>query len=143
MSDKRRRKSLSIFRPALSALAPANDSSASADGENTKKKKRPTSFLIPLSSPSSPSSPLFDGPHSQDGYHAESPKIRPRTLQKGSRTSVFGSLRSFHSLEDEEKLTRVNSKASSADEDDDGSENVKGHLGTIVLHHGEVQATGG
>jgi hypothetical protein len=143
MSDKRRRKSLSIFRPALSSLAPVQDPPSSSEGANTIKKKRPPSFLAPLSTPSSPSIPSLDSPHLQDGERADSPKARPRTLQKGSRTSVFGSLRSLHSLDDEEKLSRINSKASSADEDDYGNENNKAHLGTVVLHHGEVQSTGG
>jgi hypothetical protein len=143
MSDKRRRKSLSIFRPNFSVLSSVHDTPQATDGPNTIKKKRPASFLPPISTPSSPSTPSLESPRLQDGDRAESPKTRPKTLQKGSRTSVFGSLKSLHSMDDEDKLTRMNSKASSADEEDYASDNVKGHLGTIVLHHGEVQSTGG
>ncbi|OCT54757.1 leucine rich repeat protein [Cladophialophora carrionii] len=117
MADKRRRKSLSIFRQ-------------KAD---------------PSPSVQIPASPLFEK-HSSEYLHSPveldpaSPKNRPRTLQKSGRASVFGSLRSLHSLDEDEKtaLTRSDSKSSSLQEEVDM--NVKGLLGSKVLQYGEVQA---
>ena len=69
--------------------------------------------------------------------------MRARVLQKGARSSVFGSLRSLRSLDDEERLTITTSKASSLEDDDQvGSGLLKGLFGEHVLHYGEVQ-TGG
>lgn len=53
---------------------------------------------------------------------------------------MFGSFRSLRSLEDDEK-SLGRSKGSSAD-DEDASESRSG-IGSMVLHHGEVQTTGG
>ncbi|OAP56836.1 hypothetical protein AYL99_08948 [Fonsecaea erecta] len=120
MADKRRRKSLSIFRQKMDH-GPTIQIPASP-----LREKRSSDYLP---------SPVDSDP--------SSPKPRPRTLQKASRTSVFGSLRSLHSLDEEEKLalTRSDSKASSFHEDPDM--NVKGLLGHKVLQYGEVQAGGG
>ncbi len=68
-----------------------------------------------------------------------SPRARPRTLQKSGRASVFGSLRSLHSLDEDEKLalTRSDSKASSIQEEADMNITL---FGSTVLQYGEVQA---
>ena len=119
MADKRRRKSLSIFRPKvepnLSLHIPANP----------LLEKLPSDYV---------SSPVESD--------LSSPKSRPRTLQKTGRTPVFGSLRSLHSLDEDEKiaLTRSDSKASSLHEEVEM--NFKGLLGSTVLQYGEVQAGG-
>lgn len=120
MADKRRRKSLSIFRQKLD-VAPSVQAPASPP------EKRPDDYYVP--SPVDPEQP--------------SPKVRPRTLQKANRTSVFGSIRSLHSLDEDEKvaLTRSDSKASSMQEDGDMS--MKGLLGDKVFQYGEVLAGGG
>ena len=117
MADKRRRKSLGLFR----------------------SKAEPSTAL------QMPESPILEnhlGDHLPSPVESipSSPKIRPRTLQKPSRASVFGSLRSLHSLDEDEKLalTRSDSKASSLHEEVDM--NVKGLLGNKVLQYGEVQA---
>ncbi|EXJ79726.1 hypothetical protein A1O3_08009 [Capronia epimyces CBS 606.96] len=119
MADKRRRKSLSIFRQKMDAIPPIQ-----IPGSPTAKLSSDSHLASPIS---------LDQP---------SPKARPKTLQKGSRTSVFGSLRSLHSLDEDEKaaLTRSDSKASSLYED--GEMNIRGLLGDRVLQYGEVQAAG-
>lgn len=119
MADKRRRKSLSLFRQRTEpspAIHIPMDATEKMSGD----------YHIP--------SPV--------GSEHSSPKTRPRTLQKNGRSSVFGSLRSLHSLDGEERaaLTRSDSKASSLQEE--AEMNVKGLLGSKVLQYGEVQAAG-
>ncbi|EXJ80475.1 hypothetical protein A1O1_08620 [Capronia coronata CBS 617.96] len=120
MADKRRRKSLSIFRQKIDAVPPIQIPSRTSAGMRSSDSH--------LASPISSDQP--------------SPKGRPKTLQKSSRSSVFGSLRSLHSLDEDEKtaLTRSDSKASSLQED--GDMNIRGLLGDQVLQYGEVQAAG-
>jgi hypothetical protein len=74
----------------------------------------------------------------------ESPKHgRPRTLQKSSRNSMFGSLRSLQSLEDDEKMIRSTSKASMHEDEISSSDpRFQGLFGKTVLHFGEVQTAG-
>lgn len=119
MADKRRRKSLSIFRQKAEPAPPSSIPSSPAE-------KRTDEYQMPIPADS----------------EQHSPKVRPRTLQKSNRTSVFGSLRSLHSLDEDEKaaLTRSDSKASSVH--DDAEMNIKGPLGTNVLQYGECQAAG-
>ncbi|KAJ9612505.1 hypothetical protein H2200_004102 [Cladophialophora chaetospira] len=120
MADKRRRKSLSLFRQKAESTPmvqiPAN----------------PSPLLEKLSNEYLPS-PADSDP--------ASPRTRPRTLQRSIRTSTFGSLRSLHSLDEDEKvaLTRSDSKASSFQEEVDM--NAKGLLGSKVLQYGEIQAS--
>ncbi|KAK2809748.1 hypothetical protein FQN50_003593 [Emmonsiellopsis sp. PD_5] len=70
---------------------------------------------------------------------------RTKSFQKSMRKSVFGSLRSLGSLDDDQRSTRARSKASSGDEEDlaAGLAHLRCLLGTHVLHHGEVQTAGG
>lgn len=145
---RRRRKSLSIFghSPSPLTVITKNESSRKtypssaipmADGNSTKPKTRPISMLSGRTSHNS-SSPILDGNGSFE--RSESPKLRPRVLQKGSRSSVFGSLRSLRSLDDDERLTDTKSKASSfEDEELAGPTLLKGIFGEQVLHYGEVQ----
>lgn len=115
MADKRRRKSLSLFR-----------------------QKHDHSFRP--STPTNLSTSIVSENVSTSDLDASSPKTRPRTLQKQTRSSVFGSLRSLHSLDGDEKaaLTRSDSKSSSIHEETDMGR--RGLFGNTVLHHGEVQA---
>ncbi|KPI41653.1 uncharacterized protein AB675_9016 [Cyphellophora attinorum] len=118
MADKRRRKSLSIFRQKHEAVPQLT-----------------TSFNP------SPLTPENAVPHSAiDVVDPSSPRSRPRTLQKQSRVSTFGSLRSLQSLDADEKelLKRSDSKNSSTHEDQDMPK--RGLFGNSVLHHSEVQA---
>ena len=112
MGDKHRRKSLSIFKPR-------------ADDET----------LLP--SPSSTADP--EGVE-RDHDNENITMLRSKTLQKTSRASVFGSLRSFTSPDDDEKLIRTESKASSIQEDDYNS--LRDLFGQTVLHSGEAQIAG-
>lgn len=70
------------------------------------------------------------------------------------RKSVFGSLRSLGSVDDDQHSTKARSKGSSGDEDDltasasasasvAGSSHLKNLVGSHVLHHGEVQTSSG
>ncbi|KAL2369943.1 leucine rich repeat protein [Blastomyces gilchristii SLH14081] len=70
---------------------------------------------------------------------------RSKSSQKSMRKSVFGSLRSLGSIDDDQRSTRARSKASSGDEEDLATSlaTLKSLLGNQVLHHGEVQTTGG
>lgn len=70
--------------------------------------------------------------------------LRPRrkSVQHKKRTSMFGNLRSQHSLEDfEGSLSLRRSKASYGDDDDRSL--WRYGAGSMVMHHGEVQTTGG
>jgi hypothetical protein len=150
MSDARRRKSLSIFRPTLPAVSTgsSDDSSAGRGGGIgsiiRKKGGRPLSIFASHSTPSSPSIPNDETADFEKTGLPESPKFRPRILQKGSRASVFGSLKSLRPSEDEDVLTKTESKASSANEESELQGSVQaGLFGSSVLHHGEVQTMGG
>lgn len=59
-------------------------------------------------------------------------------MQK-KRASVFGSLRSLHSLDDDERSLGRSKESPVDDEDLDHRQGI----GSIILHHGEVQTTGG
>ncbi|MCJ1394187.1 hypothetical protein MMC18_007065 [Xylographa bjoerkii] len=147
MSDRRRRKSLSIFRPSVNSLTPIHDGTpSSAPGLSFKKKFRQSSTFSMPPTPTSPlSSPVLERTDSQNSFERSSSPIafpRPRTLQKVSRpSSIFGSFRSLHSLPDEdENLIRTLSTPSSVNEENSSYFDV---LNMIVLHHGEVQSGGG
>ncbi|KAL9112731.1 MAG: hypothetical protein Q9227_003034 [Pyrenula ochraceoflavens] len=145
MSERRRRKSLNIFKPTLTPLSPdrSPDSPSEESLVGRKKKGRHSSILSNFSTPASPASPV-GSPDLESLDKTDSFKVRPRTLQKSSRSSVFGSIRSLRSLEDEEKLSRSYSKASSIDDEEITSVNGSRRLfGDTVIYHGEVQTSGG
>ena len=143
---------MGIFRPSLPAV-----STGSGDNEPSSKtgppsgtaalKKigaRPRSIFPSRSTPSSPSISTYEGSGSEKAGFSESPKIRPKNTQKSSRTSIFGSLNPLRTSEDENQLIRTESKASSTNGDNELSpESSSGLLGSLVLHHGEVQTSGG
>ncbi|KAI9759137.1 MAG: hypothetical protein M1835_000452 [Candelina submexicana] len=137
--DLKRRTSLGFFkRPSLSNLTPINTNTTHNGESSSLRKRRPASFFT--SSPSFEVDRKFGG---KTGSPAtpDSPKSRPRTLMKSDRpTSIFGSLRSKHSPgEEEEKLTKSTSKASSIDEDFEARTVIEGRN---VSLHGWVQSTG-
>ena len=135
----------------MSALTPINEPPDSAPPSGLLKKRRPATFLSssPSSSPtsadmppSSPSTPL-KRTDSQSSLNRFLHKSRPKSLQKSGRpSSIFGSIRnSFHSThEDENGLTRTTSKTDSLYST---ISNAAPNYGTAVLHHGEIQTTGG
>jgi hypothetical protein len=155
-STKSRRKSLNPFtRNSLPGLAHINTSIGNehtgfADGDSdTQKKerkklgKRHSAFSIGPST-NHEVGPSQDGslsPSNSNGSH--SPRVRPRTLQKGRPTSIFGSLgkRSMTYVDEEE----VDNFATSAPESpwEDGHQEWKTTLNKNVLYHGEVQTESG
>ncbi|ODH38217.1 hypothetical protein ACO22_02491 [Paracoccidioides brasiliensis] len=154
-----RRKSLSILGPtgllgsgfAGSAKNPRRHDRSVSDGwrekhdSDSQPQKERLGLRKSTGRPASSSGSLFITESltlisSEDSSHP-----RSKSFQKSMRKSVFGSLRSLGSLDDDQPSTRTRSKASSGDEEDSPTNlaNLKSLLGTQVLHHGEVQTTGG
>src|SRR4051812_24497468 len=112
MADKRKRRSLRIFH---------HRSSTSDEGSLLSQTPSPIEYRASEQPDGSPST-------TGDG---SSPAIRPRVLTKPQRNSVFGSLRSLHSLDEDEKyLTKTESKGSSIH--GDGDSPAKGLFGDHV-----------
>ncbi|CAG8373752.1 unnamed protein product [Penicillium salamii] len=152
IGKRERRKSLGMFSPSLAstpARPPLHDRTPSDDTLTRDKKLRRNSGFFSRSSTTD-----FDGSNPRPGtadsdtaawsaaVHAPSPiePLRPRrkSLQK-KRTSVFGSLKSLHSWEDDEPLS-----ASVVSMDDAHPPTTRnGIWSSTMLHHGEVQTTGG
>ncbi|KAL8718530.1 MAG: hypothetical protein Q9225_004341 [Loekoesia sp. 1 TL-2023] len=142
MSDRRRRKSLSIFRPPLAPLTPIDDEPPdSAPPPGTLKKRRPISFAQDQSPSSSPTGSGFERTNSKSSLHRLIPKDRQRNPQKGGGpSSLFGSLRSLASLQDEdEKLTRTASSPSSLDSTTSAIPDVAAGM---LIHHGPLPEIG-
>ncbi|GLB10089.1 hypothetical protein AtubIFM57258_006028 [Aspergillus tubingensis] len=156
LGKKERRKSLSVFSPSMttsSLPAPAaHERSPSDDAQVLKKKSRRNSGFFGVRHPSPPRATPTRGlrrPGTADSESAtyvtalptvalEGPRSRRKSLQK-RRTSVFGSLRSLHSQEDDDR-SLGRSKGSSLDED---PPELRQGIGSIILHHGEISITGG
>ncbi|KAL6719615.1 hypothetical protein ACLMJK_001536 [Lecanora helva] len=150
--SNRRRKSLSIFTPDVSPLTPLDEPKSAPSGGFLKKKRRP----IPLSSSSPSSSPKTSPMPSPNPStpipikRAESKssvdrfliKSRPKSLQKTGRPgSVFGSFRSLSTSQEEDNdLTRTSSTPTSIRSTYSAPDSA---YGSNVLHHGEVQTSGG
>lgn len=120
---------------------------------DNKRKRRSLRIFYPRSStpdtapiPSSTPSPIENRhPDRSDGSPSvgdgSSPRLRPRVLTKPNRNSVFGSLRSLQSFDDEERfLAKSESKDSSLQSDADSP--AKGLFGDHVKRAAEVQVTG-
>lgn len=154
-AKKERRKSLSVFSPSAAAspffAPPAHDRSPSDDVHSHKKRSRRNSGFFGARNPSPVPDAAAAIPQSHrragtvdsllapNGTATPHDTLRPRrkSIQQKKRASVFGSLRSLHSLEDDNhSLNRSKAAASSVVDDDDG-------IGSMILHHGEVQTTGG
>lgn len=141
LGKRERRKSLGAFGPLSTTSNPGPiplDRSTTHDPNVLKKKQRRNSGFFGGRNPSPVETPTgHRGPGTAAPVRVASspaldatPRSRQRPLQK-RRNSVFGSLRSLHSLEDDDPSRY------SVDGDD-------GHgVGSILLHHGEVQITGG
>ncbi|KAL8740652.1 MAG: hypothetical protein Q9190_006674 [Brigantiaea leucoxantha] len=140
MPDRRRRKSLSIFRPSLTALTPIDDEPPDS-APATLKKHRPTS-TIPDQSPSpSPTGSNLERTSSKSSVDRLIPKARPRSLQKSGRpSSLFGSLRSFSSFQDEQEgLTRTTSTPSSLQSSNSAALDM---AASVLIHHGPLPEAG-
>ncbi|KAJ9289247.1 hypothetical protein DTO021C3_3073 [Paecilomyces variotii] len=150
-NKKERRKSFSVLSSSLSNTVNSHDRSSSDGLSMLQKKRRNSSFFSRNPSPVRAPSPLAcrrpdtadsEGVASATSIPITAPealKLRRKSLQRNKRASVFGSLRSLHSQEDDDKSVLGRSKPSSEDNDDSSRRT----LGTMVLHHGEVQTTGG
>ncbi|KAJ5598399.1 hypothetical protein N7537_008483 [Penicillium hordei] len=160
IGKRQRRKSLSVFSPSLtistSFRPPLHDRTPSDDTlTRDKKTRRNSGFFGRSHSPniaSDGSNNRRPGTAGSDtgGWSASTPiattpvnEITPRPRRKSlqkKRTSVFGSLRSLHSWEDDEPLSA--SVGSAMDEQTMASPR-NGIWSSAILHHGEVQTTGG
>ncbi|KAL8641368.1 MAG: hypothetical protein Q9228_001820 [Teloschistes exilis] len=111
MSDRRRRKSLSILRPPLAPLTPIDDE-AQPMTPGILKKRRPTSLAQDQSGSSSPTGHSdIERANSKNSLDRLRGKKRPHSLQKTGRpSSLLGSLRSH---DEDEELTRAASSPSS------------------------------
>ncbi|KAJ5139256.1 uncharacterized protein N7515_004104 [Penicillium bovifimosum] len=150
---RERRKSLSVFGPSLTISnpirPPLHERTPSDDTLTRDKKARRNSGFFGRSHSHNRGSNTAHirrpGTAGSDtaGWAAstvsnETPRPRRKSLQK-KRTSVFGSLRSLHSHEDDDPLS---ASPSVGDEQSmNGPRN--GIWSSAILHHGEVQMTGG
>ena len=133
-SNGRRRKSTGFFaRSSISSLTPIH--SPTSISPTLKKKRRPPSFFMSSSPAES------DAKSAKDEVEpSESFKPRPRIATKNGRpSSIFGSLRAMR-LTDADELSLPMSRGSSVT---DEASVVAIPPDTVVLHHSEVQTTGG
>ncbi|KAJ5166342.1 uncharacterized protein N7482_005123 [Penicillium canariense] len=161
IGKKERRKSLSVFSPSSSAsaqaLRPALHARTPSDDTLTREKKarRNSGFFGRSQSPSRWSgggnvlrrpgtagsdTAAWSAAMSAPTPTLEVPRPRRKSLQK-KRASVFGSLRSLHSCEDDDPLSA--SVASTGDEPHSAISPRNGIWSSAILHHGEVQTMGG
>ncbi|KAJ9663515.1 hypothetical protein H2198_000781 [Neophaeococcomyces mojaviensis] len=123
MADRKRRRSLRIFHPRSNT---PDSQAISSTSSSPVEQRHPLTYIEVSSSPT-----IGDD---------ESLKARPRVLTKPHRTSVFGSLRSLQSLDEEERvLTKSESKASSVN---DGESPGRGLFGNYVKRAAELQVAG-
>ena len=142
MSDRRRRKSLSIFKPTLTGLTPIrnpHDPPDSAPGLLLRKRRTDSSFTPDPPSPSGSTTSNLERTNSKTSLLGRS---RPHSLQKSRPSSIFGSFRSLHSLQDgdEKNLTHTISTPTSLHFDGAADPEI---TEDNVIHHGEVQMAGG
>ncbi|KAJ5921500.1 hypothetical protein N7466_009826 [Penicillium verhagenii] len=159
LGKKQRRKSVSVFSPSTPNPTPApRPPHARTPSDDTltrdKKSRRNSGFFGRPQSPSRKASGSGPNVLRRPGTAAaetaawaaamhstptlEIPHPRRKSLQK-KRASVFGSLKSLHSLEDEDPLSA--SVASVEEPNALSSRNVI--WSSAILHYGEIQTTGG
>ncbi|KAL4877690.1 hypothetical protein BJY04DRAFT_221876 [Aspergillus karnatakaensis] len=143
LGKRERRKSVGAFGPLSTTANPGPiplDRSTTHDANVLKKRQRRNSGFFGGRNPSPVRAPAghrglgTDAPArvaSLPAIAIDGPRSRRKSIQK-RRTSVFGSLRSLHSLDDDDP----------ARYSVDGEDSRQG-VGSIVLHHGEIQITGG
>ncbi|KAI4180588.1 MAG: hypothetical protein L6R41_007151 [Letrouitia leprolyta] len=141
MSDRRRRKSLSILRPPLAPLTPIDDEPPGHTPPGILKKRRQPSSAQDQSPSSSPIGSGVERTNSRSSLHRLIPKDRQRSSPKSARpSSLFGSLRSLSSLQDEEeKITRTSSSPSSLDLTTFPIPDVAAGM---LIHHGPLPEAG-
>ena len=152
---KDRRKSLSVFASASSSnLAgpfTSHDRCPSDESHVLKKKNRRNSGFFGHRNVSPPQLQRSSTPDPEVAAWAASvssaagPEAAARPRRKSfqrKRASVFGSLRSLHSFEDDNETKSIGRSKNSSGDDEDAS-GARNLIGNMVLHHGEVQTTGG
>ena len=140
MSDRRRRKSLSIFKPSLTSLTPIRspqESPDSAPGLLLRKRRTASSFAPDPPSPSGSTTSNLERTNSKSSLLGKS---RPRSLQKSRPSSIFGSFRSLHSLQNEDEKTLTSPTIASLQSDGAVEPDL---ADSQVIQHGEVQMAGG
>jgi hypothetical protein len=152
-AEKSRRKSLSLLsRASLSNLSQINTDVAQHHGKEDKEHKdkkksgkRGSIFgsLAPTINTEPENGTTTGSPVKNDTLH--SPKLRPRTLQKGRPSSLFGSLgrRSMTDLDEEKEVIGMTPESPLEDFQylDPGIQYIGNS--PSMLHHGEVQTTTG
>ncbi|KAG9236640.1 hypothetical protein BJ875DRAFT_371703 [Amylocarpus encephaloides] len=143
---KSRRKSLNLFARQSLSLTHINTDVSNNDEESEKKErkklgKRSSIFSIGPSSNLEVHSDIPRSPVNSNG--SSSPRVRPRTLQKGRPTSIFGSLgkRSMTYVDEDEVDNFATSAPDSPWEDGHAPEATTPNK--AVLYHGEVQTESG
>jgi hypothetical protein len=145
-----RRKSLNLFsRSSLSNLPQINTNISNGESEDVDKKekkkmgKRGSMFGLG----SAVSLDVHqDGAMSpiKSGERSDSPRIRPRTLQKGRPSSLFGSLgrKSLQQMDEgESENLHISTPESPLEEGQLLQPGTSGNGG--ILYHGEIQTTSG
>ncbi|KAL4967288.1 uncharacterized protein BDV14DRAFT_188393 [Aspergillus stella-maris] len=145
LGKRERRKSLGSFGPLSTTPNPGpiplDQSSTNDLNPNVlKKKQRRNSGFFGGRNPSPPEAATGDRDHgpAAPARVATLPALdglrgRRKSVQR-RRNSVFGSLRSLHSLENDDDSNRYSV---------DGEDGNGSGIGSMLLHHGEVQITGG
>jgi hypothetical protein len=151
--EKSRRKSLSLLsRASLSNLSQINTDVSHHNGKEEKEHKdkkksgkRASIFggLAPTITTESENGTTTGSPVKNDTLH--SPKLRPRTLQKGRPSSLFGSLgrRSMTDLDEEKEVIGMTPESPLEDLQYLGPGIQYVGNSPSILHHGEVQTTSG
>lgn len=146
-----RRKSLNLFsKSSLSNLPHINTNISNGgeeDGEKKDKKKLGKRTSIFGLGSATISEGHQDGAMSpiKSGERADSPKIRPRTLQKGRPASLFGSLgrKSLIQMDEEGESENLHTRTPESPLED-GQLLQPGSSGSGgILYHGEIQTTSG
>ncbi|KAF7864201.1 uncharacterized protein EAF02_010169 [Botrytis sinoallii] len=142
-----RRKSLSLLsRASFSNLAHINtdiNNGNTNDKEQKDKKKLGKRSSIFSSLTPSMYIDTENTSHSPTKADAHSPKLRPRTLQKGRPTSLFGSLgrRSMTDLDEDKEVTGTTPESPEEEYHYLAAGILNASSAVSILHHGEVQTT--
>ncbi|KAL9015867.1 MAG: hypothetical protein Q9185_006762 [Variospora sp. 1 TL-2023] len=139
MSNRQRRKSLSIFRPPLQPLTPIRDEPPDSAPAATLKKRRPISCTDDESPMSSPGAQKMERTDSKRSLSRLMTKDRSRGTQKDGRpSSIFGSLRSLSSLKDEDE-----NSAPSPSSMHSAASAIPDVAAGLLIHHGPLPEVSG
>ncbi|KAI9719020.1 MAG: hypothetical protein M1828_006396 [Chrysothrix sp. TS-e1954] len=144
IAGRRKSRSGILRRPSLGPLSLITDDPEKAVPKTLKKKSR----IPSLPSSASPSSEKHFIAVTEDRAPLSADLVHPRQqlLRKGRPSSIFGSLKSFRTIDDDTPpATASSSKAPSVNWKDFGSHTDSHDIGKNrnVLHHGEAQTNSG